>query len=161
MEMFFGYRGANTACIILSAVAVLLVSAPASAQSKADARSAKVDARSGACSDTLKDNYGVAEFSDFSVHGKNNFHSIYATAIRAGGETIRVRCLFRLGAVHAVQVYLPGAPRAVPFSSKLTGNWTSAESYRVKFGPDAASPAEPPREQERIQPAAPHRIQVD
>ena len=83
MEMFIGYRGANTACIILSAVAVLLVSAPASAEHK-------VDARSEACSDTLKDNYGVAEFSDFSVHGKKNFHSVYATAIRAGGETIRV-----------------------------------------------------------------------
>ncbi len=154
MEMFFGYRGANTARIILSAVAVLLVSAPASAGHK-------VDAVGEACSDTLKDNYGVAEFSDFSVHGKNNYHSVYATAGRAGGETTRFPCLFRHGAVHAVQVYSPGAPRAVPFSSKLPGPWTSAESYRVKFGPDAASPAEPPREQERIQPAGPHRIQVD
>jgi hypothetical protein len=154
MELHFGYRGGNTARILLAAVAMLMVSAPVSVGQTAEEKAAR-------CSNMLRNNYGAVEFNGLSVHRKNKNRSVYATVGLADGRTARVRCLFRHGRVFTVQVYSQGAPRAVPFSSDLPGNWRSADSYRTRPRLDAADLAEPTRKPERIQPAKPHRIQVD
>lgn len=155
MELHFGYRGGNTARILLTAVAMLMVSAPVSDGQTVEEKTAR-------CSGTLTDNYGAVALGDVSGHRANNGRrSVYATVGLGDGRTARVRCLFRHGRVFTVQVFSPGAPRAVPFSSDLPGNWRSAELYRTSARRGAARLAEPARERERIQPIKPHWIRVD
>ena len=147
MDVNFECRGiGNTVRILLTAVAALLVSAPVSAGPKDDERAAL-------CSDALTADYGATEFSDFS-HTQNGHRSVHTTARRADGETIRFRCLIRLGTIYNVEVYAPADPAIVGSES----GWTSAEPYRVASGPDAEVPAETAPEQEPQQSEAPLEI---
>jgi hypothetical protein len=138
MDVNFECRGiGNTVRILLTAVAALLVSAPVSAGPKDDERAAL-------CSDALTADYGATEFSDFS-HTQNGHHTVYTTARRADGETIRFRCHIRLDTVvRAVEVYAPSNPAILGSES----GWTSAEPYRIEPSPDADVPAETTPEQE-------------
>lgn len=136
MEMNFEYRGiGNTVRILLIASAAFLVSAQGTGGSKTEKRFAL-------CSDALKAEYGAVEFSDTAY--ANSGRSVYTTARRSDGETIRFRCLIRRGAVRAVEFYAPDDPEIAGTRS----GWTLAEPYRVKPKPDADAPAETPPEQE-------------
>jgi hypothetical protein len=139
MEMNFGYRGiGNTACILLTAVAAALVSAPVSAGPKEDEAVT-------VCSETLRANYGAQGLSKTraSRYKANRFFA-YATARLASGETIRFRCFVRDGTVGTVAVYATVNPAATGSRSK----WTTADRYRVRRKAGPSIPVETTPEQE-------------
>ena len=139
MEMNFEYRRiGNTARILLTAVAAVLISAPVSAGPKKDEAIT-------VCTETLTANYGANGFSDTRAHRDNpQRYFVYATARLADGETIRFRCLVYRGTIRTVKVNAPANRVIVGSRSR----WTSAEPYRVRREPDADVPVETTPEQE-------------
>jgi len=133
MEMNFGYRGiGNTARILLTAAVAALVSAPVSAGPKEDEAVAL-------CSETLTTDYGAQGLSKTRANQyKPKMYFAYATARRAGGETIRFRCFVRYGAVSTVTVYTPVNPGVA--GTRFT--WTTADAYRVGRQAGASAPVE-------------------
>jgi hypothetical protein len=146
MEVNLEYRGiGKTVRILLIASAAFLVSAQGTGGSKTEKRFAL-------CSDELKAEYGAVEFSDTS-YAKSG-RSVYTTARRADGETIRFRCLIRREAVRAVEFYVPDDLATAGTGSR----WISAEPYRVKPEPDADVPAETTLEQEPKKSEVPEEV---
>ncbi|MHA1537596.1 MAG: hypothetical protein ACTSUD_08575 [Alphaproteobacteria bacterium] len=130
MEMNFGFG--NTARILLTAVAVAVVSAPVFAGPKEDEAVA-------ICSETLTAEYGAQELTKTRASQyKPQMYFAYATARRAGDETIRFRCFVRYGTVSTVTVYTP----VNPGSANTRFTWTTADAYRLGHQAGAPAPVE-------------------
>ncbi|MHA1528543.1 MAG: hypothetical protein ACTSVG_05955 [Alphaproteobacteria bacterium] len=151
MELNFGYRGiGNTARILLTAVAAAVVSAPVSAGPREDEALT-------ICAETLTADYGAQGLSNTRANQyKPKMFFAYATARRAGGETIRFRCFVRYGTVSTVTVFTPVNPGVV---GGRRSTWASAEPYRTKPGPGADVAVETIAEQEPEQPEAPLEVE--
>jgi len=141
------HQSTTFARLLLSGVAGALTAAVlatgASAQSQGDE-----------CTKMLAKQYGAAAVGDVSSHQRNGRKKAYADLTLANGDTARVRCNFKNGAVAGVDVYQKNA-----FGSATPGSrWKSAEGLATGPGPlakekkpdekQAAAPAEPANSEE-------------